>query len=462
MSKKRPNTAFNAHQEQTSKKTKHFVDVFGLDRKKLLNRLWENATFVDNSSQSPYFEKEALLAAHKNGYVDTVCGKRIKAFVFGNEKNVDCTEYDKLYGSGTFQSVVTEMRTDIEFVDPFLRANVKEKGVCFRLMGKDDLLIELPFQFYTITNWERHQNAHQRKEENNIALPPTIAPLNKAPQIINIVDQRLLDESYFEKDPFFADTLTAPGIYGITAETLFEKLRTGKDRKAMSGLITRSKKYLKQAFPSLFDDEYFANHPFPYKVQNINLVSATSIPFLLLTRPFKEFFKNVEKDLFTSILSWIVEIRTDFDYRTTTVDAKVDHLDYICRQLLVNAKRAHAFILLSQESFVLPDILSENEEIDIEDSGKQLRIKNELGRLNVKIDNYVVRSERRQLELLKRLEDEENMRHLIVEASIKPLTLRIQKLEHILAELLNNASDESTHSDTENKGKQTETTQPET
>ena len=334
------------------------------------------------------------------------------------------------------------MRKDIEFVDPFLRANIKQKSVCLRLMGSDNLLIEIPFQFYTATNLERAQNAHKRKEEAKIDLPPTIASLNRPPEIVNVVDQRLLDESYFSKDPLFADTLTSPGIYGITADALCDQFRIigQTERDCFSRAIGKSKKYLKQNYPSLFDDEYFMHHPFPYKFARKNLISAIAMPFLLLTKPFKPFFKNIEGDLFEAIFSLMVDIRTDPTYRTTNIDAYVDHLDYVCKQLLSNAKRVHEFILLENKSFDFPEVIPEDEVIDIEESSKQLRIKSELGRLNVRLENHITRSTRNQTELLKRLQDEENMKHLINEASIKPLVERIGRLEQIIADLLNNQS----------------------
>jgi hypothetical protein len=89
------------------------VDVAGIDRKKLLKALWDNAKpaafFKDYPSLTPTFDLDDVMRNARRGYVDYACGRCIKAKVFTKESTIDPRMYDREYGEGAFQRVVDSL-----------------------------------------------------------------------------------------------------------------------------------------------------------------------------------------------------------------------------------------------------------------------------------------------------------------------------------------------------------------
>jgi hypothetical protein len=92
------------------------VDVTGIDRKKLLKALWENAkpaAFYDSGLLPPptFNLDKAMHSVRRDGYVDYVCGRCIKTDLFDERTNVINPDgYDREYGQGAFQRVVASLR----------------------------------------------------------------------------------------------------------------------------------------------------------------------------------------------------------------------------------------------------------------------------------------------------------------------------------------------------------------
>jgi hypothetical protein len=112
------------------KKTIVWVNVTGLDRRKLLKALWDNAqcreayreaVLIDASLPAPEdFPEERIMQAlqgentpfAQGAYprVDYVVGRAIKASVFAAENKVDACNYDIIWGKGAFARVVSSLR----------------------------------------------------------------------------------------------------------------------------------------------------------------------------------------------------------------------------------------------------------------------------------------------------------------------------------------------------------------
>ncbi len=91
------------------------VDVTGVDRAKLLQKLWENAKpasfFTLSGLPEPEFDLErAQREIHTDGYVDYVCGRCIKTSVFSKETAIDGRLYDREYGLGSFKKIVDQCK----------------------------------------------------------------------------------------------------------------------------------------------------------------------------------------------------------------------------------------------------------------------------------------------------------------------------------------------------------------
>jgi hypothetical protein len=91
------------------------VDVTGIDRKELLQALWENAKpagfFTMASVPSHIFDiQSAMKAIRFETFVDYACGRSIKAEIFTEENRIDPNWYDLDYGKGAFQKVVDTLR----------------------------------------------------------------------------------------------------------------------------------------------------------------------------------------------------------------------------------------------------------------------------------------------------------------------------------------------------------------
>jgi hypothetical protein len=414
---------------------KSFVDISGLDAEVLLECLWRTAAKILGKTETKY--NRAEVRWDENGFVDEICDIKIQTLIFGKQKTIDCLAYDKMYGQGMLQKTVTYLRNDPKFVDPFLRANVKNNNfVCLKLRRKDNTLIEIPFSFHTALNLERVQTLHRRNEANEIELPPTVASFSQTPKVQNVFGQQFLDESYYHKDPLFVDSVLSPMIYGITTSELCNllSLRSKDKQNQMSKKVGESKKLLKEQFPSVFNDQYFNNHPFPYTlVGRKNCLSVVSLPFLFLTPPFASFFNDIENAIFTAILDLIVDIKTHPNYKTATNDQTVENFDMICRQLLVNAKRIQEFIVLHQNDIGIPASISSDETFDYDQSSKQLSIKHAIGAINVKTDNCIDSAQRNYAKLLERFKQQEESNNAVYKVILE-MKNRIKSLEEGLDE----------------------------
>lgn len=414
---------------------KSLVDISGLDGGVLLESLWRTAAKILGKNETEYNRDDVRW--DENGFVDEICDIKIKTLIFGKQKTIDCLAYDGMYGQGMLQKTVTYLRNDPKFADPFLRANVNNNNfVCLKLRRKDNALVEIPFSFHTALNLERVQTLHRRNEEKAIELPPTVASFSQTPKVQNVFGQQFLDESYYHKDPLFVDSVLSPMIYGITTSELCKllSLRSKDGREKISKDVGKSKKLLKEQFPSVFNDQYFDNHPFPYTLaERKNCLSVASLPFLFLTPPFALFFNEIENSIFTAILDFIVDIKTHPNYKTATNDQTVENFDMICRQLLVNAKRIQEFIVLRQNDIGVPSSISTDESFDHDQSSKQLSIKHAIGVINVKADNCIDTTQRNYAKLLERFTQQEESNNAVYKIILE-MKNRIKSLEEGLDE----------------------------
>ena len=106
------------------------VDVTGIDRRRLLRALWDNArccegykwsVLSDPSVPDIYdYPEERIIAALRAGgsnfasgkwpHVDYVVGRAIKTRVFAKENVLNATRYDEYWGEGAFARVVASLR----------------------------------------------------------------------------------------------------------------------------------------------------------------------------------------------------------------------------------------------------------------------------------------------------------------------------------------------------------------
>ena len=87
------------------------VDIAGLDKVALLERLWQHMQpagfFAEASLHAPTFDKNKAKVATR-GYIDYFCGRCIKCDLSGDE--ADAYLYDRDTGAGTFAAIVQDMR----------------------------------------------------------------------------------------------------------------------------------------------------------------------------------------------------------------------------------------------------------------------------------------------------------------------------------------------------------------
>lgn len=95
------------------------VEVTGIDRKKLLRALWDNAEpssywQTRKDLESPSFDMRTIEEDEeiKDGYADYVCGRWIRVKIFPARKWVDPSLYDLEYGQGAFKKVVDGLRKE--------------------------------------------------------------------------------------------------------------------------------------------------------------------------------------------------------------------------------------------------------------------------------------------------------------------------------------------------------------
>lgn len=93
------------------------VDISGLDRMVLLKALWSNAKpaafftmGLGFSKGAPGWDEEEAKKEIFNGYVDYVCGRCIKCYLFCESTTVDPGLYDREYGDGAFSKVVASLK----------------------------------------------------------------------------------------------------------------------------------------------------------------------------------------------------------------------------------------------------------------------------------------------------------------------------------------------------------------
>jgi hypothetical protein len=102
------------HNKQTIKS--EMVDVTGIDRKELLEALWNNAQpaafYILQNIDPPPFKLESAMKTTHGTYVDYACGRCIKADVFRKEDVIDPRLYDRDHGEGAFQRVVDSLKSE--------------------------------------------------------------------------------------------------------------------------------------------------------------------------------------------------------------------------------------------------------------------------------------------------------------------------------------------------------------
>lgn len=415
--------------EQKTKKRKHLsktnnenneaikdVDVDGLDRKELLRFLWDNAETKETKDRV-YHEELAFQDACENGVVEMVCGRKINVDVFAEGKTIDGSGYDALYGKGVFRKIVTRMH-EISYSNPFLPANQNDSGICLKLQRKNMAILEIPIDFFHTENLEMAKKSQRRKEKNGIALPPKVASLNSMEKIVNLLGQTKINETFFVKDPLYADTLTEPSIFGILAQSFIDRfiIDDPKKRKSFSQELNRDlSTQLRKTFPALFTKEYFSNHPFPYssKTREIGkprvVISVVSLPFVLLTKTFTSRLHNVEETILNICMELVIAIKNSIGYRTTSNAQYVENMDNICTQLIINAKQAFEWVIFKQnaDKIQMPTYVDSEESINIEESSRQMPIKSELGKLHQKIDNSIVLATNRNQAYQRKFEKQE-------------------------------------------------------
>tara|TARA_B100000424_G_C22564604_1_gene319215 strand:+ start:113 stop:397 length:285 start_codon:yes stop_codon:yes gene_type:complete len=90
------------------------VDISGLDKDVLLQKLWENSKvagfFAMHNVPAPEWDLEAAKAElREDGYADYIKGRVMKVNIYKSDK-VDPWLYDRDNGADEFQEVVNEMR----------------------------------------------------------------------------------------------------------------------------------------------------------------------------------------------------------------------------------------------------------------------------------------------------------------------------------------------------------------
>ena len=90
------------------------VNISGLDKDVLLQKLWENSKvagfFTMHNVPSPEWELEAAkVELREDGYADYIQGRLMKVNIYKSDE-VNPSGYDRDNGAGKFQEVVNEMR----------------------------------------------------------------------------------------------------------------------------------------------------------------------------------------------------------------------------------------------------------------------------------------------------------------------------------------------------------------
>lgn len=91
------------------------IDIKGIPRDELLKELWEDSITASfyywNDIAPPVFDimkaREQVLG---DGYCDYICGRVIKAQIYGENDMVNPYLYDRDNGEGAFQNVVNKLR----------------------------------------------------------------------------------------------------------------------------------------------------------------------------------------------------------------------------------------------------------------------------------------------------------------------------------------------------------------
>tara|TARA_R110001599_G_scaffold5043_2_gene25446 strand:+ start:1666 stop:1998 length:333 start_codon:yes stop_codon:yes gene_type:complete len=94
------------------------INISGIDKIVLLRALWKKQNsalfYAVMEKEPPVFDSEhsKVVLQSGEGYVDYVCGRRIKTYIGGDE--VDPTSYDdhSHTGPGSFEKIVAELRND--------------------------------------------------------------------------------------------------------------------------------------------------------------------------------------------------------------------------------------------------------------------------------------------------------------------------------------------------------------
>ena len=92
------------------------IDIVGLDKATILNRLWQTsktASFFSNMGISPSPPSlDALQSALQSGYVDYLCGRVIKTDFSG--MTLSPYLYDRDNGAGSMGRIIANLRRETE------------------------------------------------------------------------------------------------------------------------------------------------------------------------------------------------------------------------------------------------------------------------------------------------------------------------------------------------------------
>ncbi len=96
------------------------VNISGIDKIVLLRALWEKQNsalfYAVMEKESPNFVNEHAKVVLKagEGYVDYVCGRRIKTYIGQDEVDPTCYDDDSHTGPGSFEKIVQELRNRVK------------------------------------------------------------------------------------------------------------------------------------------------------------------------------------------------------------------------------------------------------------------------------------------------------------------------------------------------------------
>ena len=96
----------------TIKEQSMSIDIGGIDKVKLLRKLWDNqiraAFFTMNGIPSLPFDESGAAKAITAGYIDYYAGRAIKSNLSGDTANT--AMYDRDAGKGKFAQIVSSLR----------------------------------------------------------------------------------------------------------------------------------------------------------------------------------------------------------------------------------------------------------------------------------------------------------------------------------------------------------------